>query len=295
MTINKENINMDIKNNLLLPRVPDYTFIENPNVFSSVLCRESHFHLPLYSYWCMKLGEIPRFHRKQWEFIYICQVLFERGFLKEGLSAVGFGVGKEPLVSFFAGCGVEVLATDLDEATAKQLGWISTNQYSLSIDEFNNRGLCEDKKFKLLASYRNVNMNSIPEDIGRFDICWSSCAFEHLGSIRKGLDFVINSARLLKPGGIAVHTTEYNISSESETIDNDPAFVIFRKCDIIRLVNELEIEGFYVEPIDFSSGQDELERHIDFPPFKSQPHLRLMLASKYIATSIGLIIHAPGK
>lgn len=274
--------------------VPNYSGITAPYVFSSMVCREQHFHLPLYTYWCRLLGEKPRLHRKQWEFVYICQTLYERGYLREGLSAVGFGVGKEPLVSYFASCGVRVLATDLDFTEAKKLGWVATDQHSDNLNDLNKLGLCEAKKFKSLVSFRNVDMNKIPEDIGSFDFCWSSCAFEHLGSIRQGLDFVINSSRLLRPGGVAVHTTEFNITSNSKTLDNNPSFVIFRRRDIELLVDELEAEGYEVEPIDFSAGDDELERYIDRPPYIQEPHLRLEL-DEYVASSIGIIVRAPGQ
>tara|TARA_Y100001968_G_C19337342_1_gene707622 strand:+ start:1038 stop:1160 length:123 start_codon:yes stop_codon:yes gene_type:complete len=36
---------------------------------------------------------------------------------------------------------------------------------------------------------------------------------EHLDGISKGLDFLINSAEKLNVGGIAVHITEFNLSS----------------------------------------------------------------------------------
>lgn len=270
--------------------VPEYSWATSPKVFSSVLCREQHFRLPLYAYWCKNLGETPRFHRKQWEFVFICQVLYERGFLRSGMSAIGFGVGKEPLASYFANCGVRVLATDLDFSKAVELGWTSTDQHADNLDQLNERGLCNPQEFNRLVSFRNVDMNCIPEDIGAYDICWSSCAFEHLGSIRKGLDFVRNSARLLKPGGIAVHTTEYNLSSNSETLDNNPSFVIFRRCDVELLIKELASEGYQVEPIDFTAGEDELERYVDLPPYVDEPHLRLQLADKYTSTSLGIII-----
>lgn len=278
------------KSKIFSRSVPDYSWTKTPKVFSSTLCREQHFRLPLYEYWCRALKESPRFHRKQWEFVFICQVLHERGFLRSGMSAIGFGVGKEPLASYFSSRGVRVLATDLELSKAAELGWTSTNQHADSLGQLNERALCSPQDFYNLASFRNVDMNHIPEDIGEYDICWSSCAFEHLGSIRKGLDFVRNSARLLLPGGIAVHTTEYNLSSNSETLDNDPSFVIFRRCDIEMLVEELASEGYQVEPIDFASGSDDLERYVDLPPYVSEPHLRLKLAEKYVATSLGIII-----
>ncbi|MBV5337004.1 MAG: hypothetical protein J0653_03215, partial [Deltaproteobacteria bacterium] len=71
------------------------------------------------------------------------------------------------------------------------------------------------------------------------DFCWSSCSLEHLGSIKAGLDFIKASLKTLKVGGVAVHTTEYNVSSDEATIDNNPTLVLFRRCDIQGLVEEL--------------------------------------------------------
>ena len=275
-------------------RIPDFSQTEKPWVFSSCICREQHFHMPLYSYWCRLLKEQPRLHRKQWEFAYICQTLFERGYLREGQRAIGFGVGREPLVSLFASYGIEVVATDLDTNEAAKLGWVDTQQHSNNIEVLNELGICPPALFDENTSFRVVDMNRLPDDLGSFDICWSSCAFEHLGSIRKGLDFVLNSSRLLKPGGIAVHTTEFNLTSNTDTLDNNPGFVIFRKCDIELLCRELEDEGFSVEPIDFSAGSDELEEYIDMPPYLDEPHLRLELAGKYVSTSLGLIVRREG-
>ena len=39
---------------------------------------------------------------------------------------------------------------------------------------------------------------------GQFDFVWSACAFEHLGSILNGLEFVVNSVKCLKPGGVVL-------------------------------------------------------------------------------------------
>jgi len=262
-----------------------------PLAFSSSVCREQHFRMPLYKFWCNAVRETPKLHRKQWEFVYICQTLYERGLLKEGARGLGFGVGKEPVPSLFASYGVNILASDLDLSQAKKLGWVDTNQHSNNLNELNKFGLCDDQTFKSHVQFMNIDMNHIPKDLNGFDFCWSACAFEHLGSIAKGLDFVRNSIDTLKPGGIAVHTTEFNITSNEDTLDNNESFVIFRRKDIESLVKSLENDGHYVEPIDFYSGNDSLERYVDLPPYVQEPHLKLELAGKYSATSIGLIIH----
>ena len=55
---------------------------------------------------------MPRWHRKLWEYVMICQALWERGMLRAGRRGCGFGVGQEPLPALFASLGCEVLAAD---------------------------------------------------------------------------------------------------------------------------------------------------------------------------------------
>lgn len=262
-----------------------------PFSFTSGLCRENHFRTPLYLFWCHAIKEKPRFHRKQWEFVFIMQSLFERGVLSNSKSGLGFGVGQEPLPALFASQGVQVLATDLDTNKAIELGWSKKNQHSASnLDLLNNRGICPSDTFHSLVRLATADMNNLPTDIGKFDFCWSSCALEHLGSLKNGLDFIRNSLNFLHPGGIAVHTTEFNISSNDDTLDNNTNTVIYRKQDIEKLVKDLEKEGHYVEPVDFSYGGDRVEKYIDFPPYLHEPHICLAMG-KYVTTSLGLIIH----
>jgi 2-polyprenyl-3-methyl-5-hydroxy-6-metoxy-1,4-benzoquinol methylase len=67
--------------------------------------------------------------------------------------------------------------------------------------------------FKARVSYRTLDMNFIPDDLhGKFDFVWSTCSVEHVGSILLGQRFIINTLNLLKPGGIAIHTVEFNLS-----------------------------------------------------------------------------------
>lgn len=273
--------------------VPLFRHLVAPYAFSSTLCRAQHFRMPLYTYWCNEFREAPRFHRKQWEFVFICQVLFERGYLLPNKQAIGFGVGREPLVSLFASLGVSVLASDLDIENARRLGWVTTNQHSDDQADLNQLNLCATEEFNRLVTFKNIDMNTIPKNLGDFDFCWSSCAFEHLGSIRRGLDFVRNSVRLLKPGGIAVHTTEFNVSSNDRTLDDNESFVIFRRKDIELLVSELRAENFEVEEIDYYAGSEPLEQYVDMPPYQEKLHLRLQLAGEFTSTSIGIIIRKP--
>lgn len=270
----------------------DMEAIPSIHSFGSEACRVDHFLSPRFRYWCEQLREVPRFHRKQWEWVYICSALQERGLLQPGVRALGFGVGREPLVSLLASRGVSVLATDQAAETAAQGGWIATHQHSGELDQLNERSIASAADFQRLVSFRPMDMNHFHADIGGFDFCWSACSFEHLGSIEHGLAFVRNSMRTLKAGGYSIHTTELNLSSDILTFES-PDLCLFRKSDIKRVAAQLRAEGHEVAPMCFYPGAHPLENYVDLPPYRADPHLRLEIGG-YATTSFGIIVRKGG-
>ncbi|MEY4485389.1 MAG: hypothetical protein RL693_2841 [Verrucomicrobiota bacterium] len=254
----------------------------------SSICKQADFLNDHHRYWCSVIKEEPVFHRKQWEFVYILESLKQRGMIAEGKRGLGFAVGTEPLPAAFASFGCEIVATDINPDEGTEKGWTPGNQLCFGLQDLNKRGVCPADKFNELCSYRPVDMNAIPDDLRDFDFNWSSCSFEHLGSIERGLAFVRNQLKTLKSGGWAVHTTEYNLSSNDETLE-DPNCVAFRQQDIEKVVAQLRADGHFVEPLDYSTGWLPYDYKVDTPPYSLNPHLRLQL-SKFICTSIGLII-----
>lgn len=274
---------------------------DKPYSCTSQICNQSFYDAPFFHYWMSKLR--PNFnpideqaqnaviyHRKNWELVYICQSLYERGMLSKGKRGVVFGVGAECLPDLFASYGCEILATDLNAGEGDAQIWIQTGQnVAGNLEKLNRYHFCDPEEFKEKVTYRDVDMNNIPADITDYDFCWSTCAFEHLGSLRHGMEFVKNSLKTLKPGGIAVHTTEFNIYSNEWTIDK-PGLSLYRKRDIEKLVAEIEEGGGQVSPLDWHIGSDHLDQFIDMPPYyKKGMHLRLLLEG-FPCTSIGLII-----
>src|SRR5206468_7166259 len=138
----------------------------------------------------------------------------------------------------FASFGCQIVATDQAEEAALAGGWIDTGQHATSLQALNERFICPPNQFKRLVSFRHVDMNAIPSDLKGFDFTWSSCAFEHLGSIKMGLRFLENQMACLRPGGIAVHTTEFNLSSNTKTIKRGTV-VLFRRRDIEKVAARL--------------------------------------------------------
>ena len=255
---------------------------------NSSLCKAIDFKKDWYLYWCSQMKESPRFHRKQWEYIFILQALWERGCLQPGKRGMGFAVGTEPLPSVFASHGCDILATDIEPDQGAAMGWNKNNQLCHGLQYLYKCDIVNEEQFYKRVEYLPVDMNQIPDHLRNFDFNWSSCSFEHLGTIEKGIRFIKNQLDTLKPGGLAVHTTEYNISSNFETQDDNPT-VIFRQRDIADLVDELRQEGHYVEELDFSLGSLPEDFAVDFLPHQQQIHIKLQLGD-FIVTSLGLII-----
>jgi SAM-dependent methyltransferase len=254
----------------------------------STLCRQDSFETPYFPYWAAQLGQGLRYHRKLWEFVFICQALYERGMIIPGMRGLGFGVGEEPLTAYFAGKGCKVTGTDLAPEAAAGTGWVETAQHAGGKEALRRPDLCPDAVFDANVDFRFCDMNKVPKDLAGYDFCWSACALEHLGSIEQGLQFIENSIDCLKPGGFAVHTTEYNVSSNNETV-SEGSTVLFRRRDLEELARRLGAKGHIVAPLDLDPGAGQLDTYLDVAPYRDEPHLTLALMG-YAATSVGIIV-----
>ncbi len=255
-------------------------------------CTQATLTSSAFRRWTGELRESPEnMHRKIWEWDYIAQALHERGMLAPRRRGLGFAVGREPLAALFASYGCDVVATDADSAEALRSGWAQSGQHAASAADLNARGICPADVFARAVTFRAVDMTRIPADLTGFDFVWSSCAIEHLGTIALGRRFMTEMMRCLKPGGVAVHTTEFNVSSNADTIEAGHD-VIFRKRDLVEMAAELLALGYEVRPFDFSVGNHPIDQFVDQPPYKGQPHLKLRLGP-FVSTSFGLIVGRP--
>jgi len=217
-------------------------------------------------YWLAELKSPRMFHRKLWEFAYLLQGLWEQGMIQAGRRGLGFGCGREPIASYLASKGVVITATDLAPEQAQSNAWMGSNQHSTHLDSLFMPHLVDRSTFDRNVALRYVDMNAIPADLQDYDFCWSICALEHLGSIAKGLAFIRNSLNTLRPGGLAIHTTEFNFLDDEKTIDNWPT-VLFQRRHLLELAEKLTSDGHLVSPMDFGIGNKPLDKFIDVPPF----------------------------
>lgn len=248
--------------------------------------RQRDFDTPEYHYWCGELKDRHQYHRKQWEFVTILEVLEDK--LKPGTTALGFGVGTEPLTSYFASKGIKVTATDQAPTKSEKRRWgnlIADSKESLYFPHIVQRDL-----FDKNVCYEHIDMNYIPTDRnGKYDFIWSACSLEHLGCLQTGLWFIMDSLRLLKPGGISVHTTEYNVDSNDAT-NIVHLNAIYRRQDIERLYQTVNNTGNYrMRDIDFDSGDLPYDKFIALGHNSQPPHIKLKI-DEYNATSYVIII-----
>lgn len=191
----------------------------------------------------------------------------------------------------FASLGPHIEATDIgdQEVAAK---WAPTGQHADDIAALHDERMLSRSDFDERVRFYNADMRDLSGfERGKYDFLWSSCALEHLGTLEAGLRFVLESTDLLKPGGVAVHTTEYNVSSLTETViegDN----VIYRRSDIEGLDARLRAKGACLERPDFWPGSHEHDRLFDFPPFYThgRHHVKVWLDG-FVCTSILLIVY----
>lgn len=252
------------------------------------------------AHWCAELKVPVIFHRKLWEFAYVLQALYNAGLLREGTRGLGFGVGVEPLASYFAANGIRATISDLAEEDERAQDWSGTRQHASNLLDAHHPGLVDRERFLALVDFRSVDMNAIPDDLVDFDFCWSTCALEHLGSIEDGLAFIENSLETLRPGGVAVHTTELNINPLGGTIDHGST-VLFQQKHFEAVAARLEAAGHRVAPLNFRTGKRPLDRFIDLPPWKEgtmevlsgrlgrQQHIKLSIDG-YVATCFGMTV-----
>ena len=279
-----------------LPPVPidlleiplEYGHVNPP--FGSDLCRFEDMHAPEYRAICNDVFKLPvNYQRKQWEWIYIYFRLFESKVLEPNKKGLGFGVGTEPLAAIFANLGCEVLATDAPAENNSE--WLETGQHSSDISSLQHENIINNKEFNRLCSFKTLDMNIHQEIPDGYDFQWSSCVIEHLGGLDKIVSFLIASSSKLNNGGIAVHTTELNLTSNEKTYDH-PQCYVFRRCDLDRLSEVLERNNLEMKSIIYNVGSHPYNYVIDIPDingFGNDLHLRSLIAG-YVCTSVGLVI-----
>jgi SAM-dependent methyltransferase len=190
--------------------------------------------------------------------------------LRTDCKGLGFGCGTEPLPCLFAGMGASIVASDAD-------GFLNLGRLEGSF-------LVTTEQVKGME-WMTIDMRSIPSSLhGQFDFVWSTSSLEHLGSIEKANRFIVESLNCLKPGGVAVHVTEYAIFPENAADEGGTVFYTKQRLlDLLVFIELLDVD------MDFNLGSEPPDYYVDVFPYKGAAHLKL-LVDGFVTTSLGLII-----
>ncbi len=253
------------------------------------LCTQRDFLTEWLCTFAKRMGIGLRLHRKVWELAAIAHVLAERGMLREGTRGLGFGVGTDPLTSFFASAGCAITATDLDPSSPEVAKWVPTGQHAAGLAATYHPPLISRADFDKRVEFCAVDMRAVPEDLTGYDFLWSCSALEHLGSLAAGARFLIDSLKCLRPGGVAVHTTEHSIS-DIRTLNHGPV-VAYRRRDMDGLLRGLVTEGGTYSS-DWYTGHGVADLDVDEAPYRSAPHLKLRVGGVVIMSVLVTMVRA---
>jgi hypothetical protein len=283
-----QRVGEGIHRRLFLPNNPPLPEASG-DFMSYSTCSAADFLHPQYAAICHEIKNQPIYHRKLWEWVFVIYHLQKAGVLRAGNRGLGFGVGQERLPALFAKYGTTIVATDAPDELGQSAGWVNTSEHSSGISQLLYSDIVDSAVVLANVMHRPCDMTEISDDLTDFDFTWSCCSFEHLGSLEAGMQFVIDSVeKSLKIGGIACHTTEFNLSSDDETISEGPT-VLYRKKDMLELTDRLRARGHEVASFAVAPDAHYLDGYVDVPPYTHNPHIKLELAG-YVTTSVGLVI-----
>lgn len=229
----------------------------------------------------LRLDARTALHRKDWEFAAVARLVR----LEHPERVLVLAAGRERLVSWLAAQNVTVVATDQRAEGAR--AWVHSNQHSSTREDLYHPDLVSWEQFAAHVTHEELDMtvDPVPEHLrSAFDLVYSLCAVEHVGTLERSKAIPVRFMASLRSGGLALHTTEFTLSSlDSTVMYGDP--VIWRRQDVERVLDALIHEGHEVEPPCWDAGP----AIVDTPPFSPQRehvHLRLL---EHTVTSYALI------
>jgi SAM-dependent methyltransferase len=221
-----------------------------------------------------------RLHRKEWEFAQAVYGLRKLRRLSPDATALGLGSGTEPIVFFLAGRLRAVVATDLYAG-------------DFSAHEADPRMLRDPEAFAPFSYHRErlhvrrMDATDIDYPADSFDIVFSLSSFEHFGSRRAQRRCLAEVHRVLRPGGVAVLTTEIVLNAWGRHGD------YFQPAELLgALVPEsgLRLTG---GEFDFTTSRATLDGLVRLPrEIDRRPHLVLRRWRTYF-TSCALFLEKP--
>ena len=237
-----------------------------------------------------KLSSEGFIHRKDWEWALGIIAMRRFGKLNEKSTAIGVGSGREAILFYLANKVKHVYATDL----YKVRNWMEAapSDFPENPKKYAPFPYKEDALTVLRMDGTKLEFPS-----ESFDIAFSFSSIEHFGGGKNNHSGALRSLkemeRVLKPGGLAVITTEYIINDKEH-----PEFFNRRTIysDLIDKLERLKL----VEPLDLRITTKTLDTVIDYSSIgvswnninndykRTHPHIVLRIKN-ILFTSIMLV------
>lgn len=168
--------------------------------------------------------------------------------LRPDARALGMGVGREVLMFYFARHCQEVIATDLYSSDTE---WREANTGAL--EEIYQAAPFDYPRERLKVEVADMRKTNYPDN--SFDFVWSCGSVEHVPSLFDVYQTLVETYRVLKPGGYALLTTEYCISDPPylfngmNALDSKIVATVFDNLGGLKLVGPIDLSFNYVHPI----------------------------------------------
>jgi len=232
-------------------------------------------------------------HRKAWELAFVAEAYYahERAYVMHP-RALGFGVGREPLTSWLANQGADVIASDYlgDDSI-----WKGSEQHAASVESLFDARIVSREVFDRRVRFENIDMRDLqggmdsPILTGTQDFIWSCSSLEHLGSRAAGVKFFGESLDYLRSGGVAVHITELALGTEDENALESRDLSFYEVSDLWKFRGAAVLHGCELMPFDIKPGDTPEDEFVDTEPYYGGlSHLRLRVGP-VITTSIALV------
>jgi hypothetical protein len=255
--------------------------LENP---CCQLCTAGQFNDAAYLEIAQAMGYPPGVRRMRWDPVWIVSVLATAELIAPGRRGLALLAGSDRVAALVASRGVEVLATAPprpDNPATETRRTALFHPEVVHIEDFD--------RLVRFADLDPRHVGSVPRDA--FDFCWSMGAPHRLGSIAAALDFFEASLVPLKPGGIAAHAFDFNLTSNRSTWEQ-PGNVLLRRRDVEALAERLAASGHEMLPINTHPGLEPADERVR-GTIGSSPGLR-QRSGMMVSTSFGIAIRKGG-
>jgi SAM-dependent methyltransferase len=150
------------------------------------------------------IEHVPSLHRKAWEYAMVVRNMGATGALHEGADVLGLACALEPVIYHAARHARSVLATDRYDDATLHSGWAAGK---VKVDEVFDKAPFSFPRERLKVQSMDMRRIDAPDE--SFDLVWSCSSIEHVDTIRDVEAVFREVARVLRPGGLHIFTSEW--------------------------------------------------------------------------------------